>query len=225
MRKGAWILVAGFALAALVVAVHVSPNTARGVGNLEAVHLDEVAPDEREQRADDRAPAGGALPPELTTEDGGRRDLGELAEELRQMWRTIPAYSPVNGTSWLTSGFGWRASPFTGRREFHGGIDLAGPRGTPIVAPADGVVERVLQDDASGRVVVLNHGNGMETLYGHLDEVSVAVGQEVVRGQRLGALGSSGWRSTGPHLHYGVKLARKYVNPRRYLFEKERASR
>jgi murein DD-endopeptidase MepM/ murein hydrolase activator NlpD len=193
------------------------------VGNLETVSVDEVAPEERGQRADDPAPLPAQLPPALGPEAGARGEAGELAEELRRMWRTIPEYSPVNGTSWLTSGFGWRASPFTGRREFHGGIDLAGRRGTPIVAPADGMVERVLHDDASGRVVVLDHGNGLETIYGHLDQVLVAQGQDVVRGQRIGALGSSGWRSTGPHLHYGVKVARKYVNPRRYLFEKGRA--
>jgi murein DD-endopeptidase MepM/ murein hydrolase activator NlpD len=148
-------------------------------------------------------------------------DLASFADELRRLWGAIPAYSPVGGRSWLTSGFGWRPSPFTGRREFHGGIDLAGPRGTRIVAPADGIVERAFLDDAAGLVVVLEHGNGIQTIYGHLDRVLVWEGKDVARGEPLGLLGNTGWRSTGPHLHYAVKVEGKYVNPRRYLFEKQ----
>lgn len=211
---------AASAVLAVALAGHVVGRAPEAVGDFEEVSLDEVAPEERGQRADGPAPDPVALPREPTAPAlPGRGEAAALGEALRDLWRRIPAYSPVNGTSRLTSGFGWRASPFTGRREFHGGIDLAGSRGTPIVAPADGIVERVLDDRASGRVVVLEHGNGVETLYGHLDTVGVSVGQDVVRGQPLGTLGNSGWRSTGPHLHYGVKVAKRYVNPRRYLFE------
>lgn len=187
---------------------------AEGFGNLEAVGLDEVAPEDRAV-----APRDTPVPPILLSPGPSRPGVGDLAEMVRGLWNAIPAYSPVNGSSRLTSDFGWRRSPFTGRREFHGGIDLAAARGTSIVAPADGIVERVFTDEASGRVLVLEHGNGMETVFGHLDDVLVAEGQGVRRGQAIAKLGSSGWRSTGPHLHYSIRFARKYVNPRRYLFE------
>lgn len=192
------------------------PAPPEGFGDLEAVPLEEVAPSDRGAAAPTGAP--GESVGALEVRDG----IAALAEALGGLWQSIPTYSPVGDSSRLTSGFGWRRSPLTGRREFHGGIDLAAARGTPIVAPADGIVARVFADAASGRVLVLEHGNGMETLFGHLDAVLVAEGQDVRRGQAIARLGSSGWRSTGPHLHYGIRVAKKYVNPRRYLFEGRR---
>lgn len=221
---------------AAVAAVLLSGASAAGAGSraavqserggraasLEAVSPEDVAPEDRDSRADAVAkPARGPADPKGGHRSARGEALASLGQELRRLWRSIPAYSPVNGTSRLTSGFGWRAGPFGGKREFHGGIDLAGARGTAIVAPADGFVERAYLDDTSGLVVVLEHGNGMETIYAHLDRILVWEGKEVARGETIGILGSSGWRSTGPHLHYGIKVEGKFVNPRRYLFEEE----
>lgn len=208
-------------LAAILCAAAAAAGTGpEDFGNLEAVRLDEVAPEDRSA-----APRDTPAPPILLPPGPSRPGASDLAEMVRGLWDKIPAYSPVNGSSRLASDFGWRRSPFTGRREFHGGIDLAAARGTSIVAPADGIVEKVFSDAASGRVLVLEHGNGMQTVFGHLEEILVAEGQDVRRGQAIARLGSSGWRSTGPHLHYSIRFARKYVNPRRYLFEARRGRR
>jgi murein DD-endopeptidase MepM/ murein hydrolase activator NlpD len=188
---------------------------------VENVRPEEVADEDRDARADAEASLTprGPLRPGAATDPSANDQLVGLAEELRRAWQAIPQYSPVNAESRLTSGFGWRRSPVDRRREFHGGIDLAAPRGTSVVAPADAFVERVFVDGRAGLVVVLEHGNGLQTLYGHLDRVLVEPGQEVGRGVPIATVGSTGSRTTGPHLHYGIKLEGKYVNPRRYLFE------
>lgn len=191
-----------------------------GGRSIESVALENVAPEDRESNAD-RVDGRGRtpLPSDEGAELGERAQLADFGDQLSRLWNAIPAYSPVNAKSRLTSGFGWRRGPLSGKREFHGGIDLAAARGASVVAPADGIVETVFVDDASGRVVVLEHGNGMETLYGHLDVALVSPGQGVRRGAPIGRVGTTGWRSTGPHLHYAIRVARKYVDPRRYLFE------
>jgi murein DD-endopeptidase MepM/ murein hydrolase activator NlpD len=152
-------------------------------------------------------------------------DLSELVyrvQERKRQWDSIPAISPPDGEHWISSSFGWRRSPFTGKRQFHNGIDMAGQRGTPILASADGIVTRVVRNAALGRGVTLDHGNGMETIYGHLDRVTATKGQRVKRGDEIGKMGSSGRRSTGPHLHYVVKLEGKYVNPWNYMLDRGR---
>ncbi|MEW6489935.1 MAG: M23 family metallopeptidase [Thermodesulfobacteriota bacterium] len=147
-------------------------------------------------------------------------DLSTRLHERKRHWDAIPALAPVEGEHWVSSAFGWRKSPFTGKREFHSGVDLAGARGLPVVAAADGLVIRAVSDAALGKAVTLDHGNGIETLYGHLDRLSVKEGERVRRGQKIGKLGSTGKRSTGPHLHYAVRVDGKYVNPKNFLSER-----
>jgi murein DD-endopeptidase MepM/ murein hydrolase activator NlpD len=147
-------------------------------------------------------------------------DLAALVHERKRLWDAIPSLTPVDGEHWVSSPFGWRRSPFSGKREFHSGVDFAGRRGTPIVAAGDGRVVRAVNDASLGRTVTLDHGNGIETVYGHLDRLSVREGERVSRGQELGKMGSTGSRSTGPHLHYSVRLDGKYVNPRNYLLDR-----
>lgn len=152
-------------------------------------------------------------------------DLGDLAaqvQERKKYWDAIPAISPIDGEHWISSAYGWRRSPFTEEREFHSGIDLAGQRGTPILAAADGKVVRVVQSNALGRTITLDHGNGIQTIYGHLEKTLVTKGQMVSRGQEIGTMGSSGKRSTGPHLHYVVEVDGKYVNPESYMLDRGR---
>ncbi len=126
-----------------------------------------------------------------------------------------PSILPCNGR--FTSGFGMRKDPFTGRMHFHYGIDLAAPIGTPVYAPADGVVKRVKRDPRGyGLLLEINHGMGITTRYGHLSKVLVKPGQKVKRGQIIAKVGNTG-RSTGPHLHYEVRVLNKPVNPLNYI--------
>ena len=158
-------------------------------------------------------------------------------------WNHVPAISPVAADrSWLSSHFGFRDDPFTGRNAFHSGIDFAGRKGTPIVATASGIVLYAYHDSRMGKVVVINHDreemdeNGetyikkglYRTEYGHLDELKVKKGERVKRGQEVGTMGSTG-RSTGPHLHYSVRYQDKarrknkgYINPIDFLLDKPR---
>jgi murein DD-endopeptidase MepM/ murein hydrolase activator NlpD len=199
------------------------PGTGGGQGSSGDVDLATVAPEELAVAAAvETAPVAGLG----GTARSLASDLAELADriqERKRYWDAIPTISPVDGEHWQSSGFGWRNSPFTGAREFHSGVDLAGERGTPVVAAAAGKVVRVVKDPALGRAVTLDHGNGLETIYGHLDRVLVREGQRLGRGQELGELGSTGRRSTGPHLHYAVRKDGKYVNPKNYLLDGEAA--
>ncbi|MEE9608469.1 MAG: M23 family metallopeptidase [Myxococcota bacterium] len=146
-------------------------------------------------------------------------DLAELVQALEGKHRKLsstPSIWPTRG--WLTSRFGSRISPFTGARQFHGGIDVAGKRGTPIVAPARGRVTFAGSKGALGNTVIVDHGYGVRTVYGHNEELFVKAGEDIDRGQRIASLGNTG-RSTGPHLHYAVEVQRKAVNPLDYIFD------
>ncbi len=126
-----------------------------------------------------------------------------------------PSILPCNGR--FTSGFGMRRDPFTGRMHFHYGIDLAAPIGTPVYAPADGVVRRVKRDPRGyGILLEIDHGMGITTRYGHLSKVLVKPGERVKRGEIIAKVGNTG-RSTGPHLHYEVRVLNKPVNPLNYI--------
>lgn len=145
--------------------------------------------------------------------------LQELVAELEDKHLRLassPAVWPTDG--WLTSRFGTRISPFTGKRQFHAGIDIAGARGTEVVATADGKVVFSGKKGPMGKTVIIDHGYGIRTHYGHNDALTVKKGQRVKRGSTVAKLGSSG-RSTGPHLHYTVEVRGKAVNPLDYIFD------
>jgi Peptidase family M23 len=151
--------------------------------------------------------------------DAARQEasFSELMSSLRgrmAQWASTPSIWPVHG--WFSSGFGKRLSPFTGTIMLHKGIDLAAYSGTPIVAPADGRVEAVARDSGLGNVVVIDHGYGIKTLYGHLLQTYVHAGMRVKRGERIAAVGNTGL-STGPHLHYEVHVNGQAVDPLRYI--------
>lgn len=116
----------------------------------------------------------------------------------------------------FTSGFGYRIHPVTGRREFHFGIDIAGPQGTPILAYANGTVTRAQFLGSFGNVIEINHGGGLTTLYAHLSRISVRVGDRITVGQQIGNMGSTGV-STGSHLHFEVIRNGTRVNPMNFL--------
>jgi murein DD-endopeptidase MepM/ murein hydrolase activator NlpD len=130
---------------------------------------------------------------------------------------SIPSLIPVEGVR-TSSGFGMREHPILGRRRAHKGIDLAGPVGTPVYAPADGVVAKAEWFSSYGLYIQVEHGGELETRYGHLSRLNVAAGQFVHKGDLIGFIGTTG-RSTGPHLHYEVRVAGVAVNPLPYMQE------
>jgi murein DD-endopeptidase MepM/ murein hydrolase activator NlpD len=143
-------------------------------------------------------------------------ELVEGLEGKRHRLASTPSIWPTEG--WVTSGYGYRISPFTGRRTFHPALDIASDFGTAIVAPARGRVVFAGRKGPLGKTLVIDHGFGLRTSYGHAAEIFAKKGQEVERGERIASVGSTG-RSTGPHLHYVVEVKGKSVNPYNYIFE------
>lgn len=132
-------------------------------------------------------------------------------------WRKLadePSLWPIAGR--ISSGFGERSDPITGQPEFHTGIDIDAPYGTPVHAAANGVVVYAAVESGYGREVTIDHGFGISTLYAHLSGFAVVPGQHVIRGQVIGYLGTSGL-TTGPNLHYEVRINNVPVNPYKYL--------
>ena len=147
-----------------------------------------------------------------------------ILEENKHLLRVTPSIRPAQG--WITSRFGYRDYPLSGGDgfalssvvDFHGGLDIASAIGTDVVAPADGIVVSTGSDKRTGNYIILNHGYGLNTLYGHLDQILVQKSQKVVRGDLIGAIGNTG-RSTGAHLHYEVRIAGQPVNPEYYILD------
>ena len=131
--------------------------------------------------------------------------------------RVMPAGRPI-GEGWLSSRFGKRNDPFTGKQEFHKGLDFAGKKGSKVVAVGDGVVSWSGRRSGYGNLVEVTHGNGYATRYGHNERNLVKVGETVKKGQEIALMGSTG-RSTGPHVHFEVLRNGKAVNPAKYLGE------
>lgn len=142
------------------------------------------------------------------------QELYELLKDQRSILASTPSIKPVDG--YYTSGFGYRISPFTGTRQLHSGIDLYAPIGTPVRSTADGIVTLVSNDAGYGKYIVISHGYGLSTLYAHNSKIVAKVGQRIKRGQTVSLVGNTG-RSTGPHLHYEVKLNGVAINPVKYI--------
>ncbi|VWX53623.1 M23 family metallopeptidase [Novosphingobium sp. 9U] len=128
---------------------------------------------------------------------------------------SIPSRTPLNGLT-LTSSYGMRVHPVLGGMRAHKGVDLSAPVGTPIYATADGVVGKASWFGGYGLYVQLEHGNNLETRYGHMSRLNVAEGQHIHKGDVVGYVGTTG-RSTGPHLHYEVRVDGVAVNPIPYM--------
>ena len=153
---------------------------------------------------------------DIAHEEGDLRHLSAHLKEQQTLLNFTPSVWPVRG--WISSRFGYRVSPFTGRRELHKGLDIVNRAGTPVVVTADGQVVFAGYKGGYGKMVIVDHGLGKVTKYGHLSKIDVRNGDSVIRGQELGRLGNTG-RSTGPHLHYEVVLNGKAVNPVDYLLD------
>jgi murein DD-endopeptidase MepM/ murein hydrolase activator NlpD len=143
-------------------------------------------------------------------------DLLKLVEERKNIMAHTPTIRPVEG--WISSRFGYRESPFTGKREFHSGLDIVNRRGTDIAATANGRISFAGEKSGLGKLVVIDHGYGFTTRYAHLDKILAKRGDTVTRGHIIAAMGNSG-RSTGTHLHYEVRLNGVPVNPQKYFLD------
>ena len=143
------------------------------------------------------------------------------AQENQEFLARRPSINPISPADpyWLTSTYGYRKDPFTGKRTAHHGIDLAGPEGLPIHCTGDGVVSIAqVNRHGYGKEVVIDHGFGYSTRYAHLNDIYVEPGQKLKRGEVIGTLGNTG-RSTGPHLHYEISKNRRAVNPFHFFYE------
>jgi murein DD-endopeptidase MepM/ murein hydrolase activator NlpD len=184
----------------------------------------------------DQEPARGGI---ASSEESASIDAKELIEEMEQISRTIedrehklelmeglllsnkvkgeltPAGRPTR-KGWISSRYGYRKDPFTGKKAFHHGVDIAGKKNSDVVAVASGVVTFAGKKSGYGYLVEVRHADGYETRYGHNSEIFVKAGDLVTQGQRIGLMGSSG-RSTGPHVHFEIARNGKTVNPSKYL--------
>jgi murein DD-endopeptidase MepM/ murein hydrolase activator NlpD len=176
----------------------------------------------------------GAIDTAQAAPSSGDREFAELYASWRSMDRTgvaapapiasvnVPSRMPLESAT-LTSDFGLRTHPVLGGRRNHKGIDLAAPSGTPVYASADGVVGKAEWFSSYGNYIQIEHGGEMETRYAHLSGYAVAAGEQVRKGQLIGFVGSTG-RSTGPHLHYEVRVAGAAVDPTPYMVETQIAA-
>jgi murein DD-endopeptidase MepM/ murein hydrolase activator NlpD len=149
-----------------------------------------------------------------------RNLIGASNTSIKTDFSNSPIAFPTAKSAPVTSGFGWRIHPITGERRFHTGIDFGAAMGTPIYAVDSGSVKLAGEKGGYGNTVIVNHNAGKSTLYGHASKLYVREGQQVVRGQMVAAVGSTGM-STAPHLHFEVRINDKPVNPRPYLFSRE----
>jgi murein DD-endopeptidase MepM/ murein hydrolase activator NlpD len=159
------------------------------------------------------------LSKKLYTQSKSLDEIVKLAENKEELFLHIPAIQPVANENLkrMASGYGYRMHPILKYRKFHAGMDFSAKVGTPIYATGDGVVTKVLSTGGYGKHIVIDHGYGYETLYGHMSAFNVKKGQKVKRGEVIGYVGSTGL-SSGPHLHYEVHKNKKVMNPVNYYY-------
>ncbi len=156
------------------------------------------------------------LSAEATRQEQSLQELQAYFQDQKSLLASVPSVWPTRG--WVTSDFGSRLDPYTSERVMHAGLDIAGPHGKEIVSPSDGTVVFAGLEGGYGNVVVLDHGYGIKTRYGHLSFIKVKSGERVKRGDIIAAMGNTG-RSTGPHLHYEVRVNGIAQNPRKFILD------
>lgn len=187
----------------------------RAVGGTTAAGANAVqTPEVRVASASSLDQTFGMLKGVLTSLESHLNIVRHTVEKREALMSATPSIWPIHG--WLSAGYGMRADPFTGERDFHPGLDISAEKGTPIFATAAGIVELAGRSGDYGNLVVVDHGYGLVTRYGHLSRFSVWVGRTVKRGDVIGYVGSTG-RATGPHLHYEVLANGKLINPLQLL--------
>lgn len=156
------------------------------------------------------------LSAEATRQEQSLQELQAYFQDQKSILASVPSIWPTRG--WVTSDFGSRVDPYTSERVMHAGLDIAGPHGKEIIAPSDGTVVFAGLEGGYGNVLVIDHGYGIKTRYGHLASIKVKAGEHIKRGQEIAALGNTG-RSTGPHLHYEVRVNGIAQNPRKFILD------
>lgn len=185
-----------------------APRGQTGIGGGRAVSPDRPAPATPSDELN-------RLTEQVVEEGENLRALDRLIARAHKALAALPSRWPVRGA--VNSEFGNRPSPWTHAREFHAGMDIAADRGTLVHAPATGTVVFAGAQPDFGLAVIVDHGNDLRTVYGHLSKIRVNVGQTVQRGTVIGETGNTG-RSSGPHLHYEILVKGQPVNPRAYLW-------
>jgi murein DD-endopeptidase MepM/ murein hydrolase activator NlpD len=188
-----------------------------GIGGAMPDDLDtKVPPDEDDKLVREIHRHIGQLKQVSTVQQNSFEFLIKSLENKKSVLAATPSLRPAQG--WVSSDFGYRISPFTGHRELHKGLDIAAREGTPIIAPADGIVTYAGPKWLIGNLLTLDHGYGITTRYGHTKEILKKKGERVKRGEIIALIGNTG-RSTGPHVHYEVRLNGLPVDPNQYIFD------
>jgi murein DD-endopeptidase MepM/ murein hydrolase activator NlpD len=156
------------------------------------------------------------LSAEATRQEQSLQELQAYFQDQKSMLASTPSVWPARG--WVTSDFGQRLDPYTADRVMHAGLDIAAPHGKEVYSPSDGTVVFAGLEGGYGNVLVIDHGYGIKTRYGHLSKMLVKAGDHVKRGALIAAVGNTG-RSTGPHLHYEVRVNGIPQNPRKFILE------
>lgn len=156
------------------------------------------------------------LSAEATRQEQSLQELQAYFQDQKSLLASTPSIWPARG--WVTSDFGQRLDPYTADRVMHQGLDIAAPHGKEVFAPSDGTVVFAGLEGGYGNVIVIDHGYGIKTRYGHLAKIMVKSGEKVKRGAKIAAVGNTG-RSTGPHLHYEVRVNGIPQNPRKFILE------
>jgi murein DD-endopeptidase MepM/ murein hydrolase activator NlpD len=156
------------------------------------------------------------LTAEATRQEQSLQELTAYFQDQKSLLASVPATWPARG--WVTSDFGQRLDPYTAERMMHTGLDIAAEHGKPVFAPSDGTVVFAGPEGTYGNVLVIDHGYGIKSRYGHLASMLVKPGDRVKRGQEIAAIGNTG-RSTGPHLHYEVRVNGLAQNPRKFILD------
>jgi murein DD-endopeptidase MepM/ murein hydrolase activator NlpD len=157
-----------------------------------------------------------SLETEASRQESSLRELQEYFDDQRSLLASTPSIWPTRG--WVTSDFGTRLDPYSAERKMHQGLDIATPHGQPVFSPSDGTVVFTGSEGGYGKVLVIDHGYGVKTRYGHLSEIHVRLGDRIKRGDKVASVGNTG-RSTGPHLHYEVRVNGIPENPRKFILE------
>ncbi|MBN1850793.1 MAG: M23 family metallopeptidase [Deltaproteobacteria bacterium] len=185
--------------------------------DLKEIEKDRTDPDAKLYKG--LIPSRKSLSEKLDTLSTNYDVFNQLSAKKEEKWQNTPNIIPVDYQNpRISSGFGWRTNPITGKHEFHAGIDILGPKDTKIIAPADGIVIRTGYDRWLGNHILIQHIDNIKTIYGHLKKISVDENALVRRGEVIGIMGNTGM-STSHHLHYGVLIGNRPANPMQYILD------
>jgi murein DD-endopeptidase MepM/ murein hydrolase activator NlpD len=206
-----------------VIRLFLTPKTLGGTGGSPGINSTDLLPTASvnlPNRSEDPSPADSQSKSILEQAESiqeAMRELARTAHEQRERIYSIPSIVPVDAEEYLfSSGFGWRRNPISGTKEFHNGLDISAPEGTPVIAPANGKVIEAGHDKYQGNYLRIDHGSGCITTFAHLLAFNVKLGDKVKRREVVAFLGNTG-RSTGPHLHYQIEVNGDVLDPIDYI--------